>query len=261
MDISTYTKRLKRPSWPRGYNHEPGTSYTSNWDYCRDHLSNYHFDKWQVEREGDWWHKLGRFEGSWESEVDLIIDRARGLSWDGQTSSNLRGGFPGGRSPMKSQEDHDHAIHGLSGREKTSLVLEDFINERCPIVRSMVDFWQLSPGDSPSINYRIHCQMPGEAFGMHMDKLVHRKPEDPGSIIRIFVHLTDWEPGQVIMYGNDCHWQWRKGDIHTFDHMNLPHATTNLSRVPRPMLSIVGCRTAGTDAILAAASPLSRYPL
>jgi hypothetical protein len=120
----------------------------------------------------------------------------------------------------------------------------------------MVDFWAL---EKPS--YRVHVQWPGQAFGMHIDKLWHRSPQDPSRIVRIAIHLADFEPGQVMCYGNATLTQWRAGDIHMFDTLNVPHGTFNISTSPRPNLVITGLRTELTDIRLAAAHASNEYPI
>jgi hypothetical protein len=75
---------------------------------------------------------------------------------------------------------------------------------------------------------RIHVQRPGEVWNLHIDKLQKWCPEDPSSVGRYFVQLTDWQPGQFWEYGN-YHWnQWRAGDVSTFDWANMP--TLNCQR-------------------------------
>ena len=75
--------------------------------------------------------------------------------------------------------------------------------------------------------HRIHVQQPGEVWNLHIDKLNKWAPDTPEKILRVFVQLTDWRPGQFWEYGN-FHWnQWRAGDISTFDWVNMPHCTAN----------------------------------
>jgi hypothetical protein len=118
----------------------------------------------------------------------------------------------------------------------------------------MVDLWGLE-----NVSYRCHVQRPGKCFAPHIDKLWHRNPEDPSRIVRIIVHLSDYEPGQFIMYGNAIHTKWRSGDVHIFDTLNVPHATANLSTIPRPNLTITGLRTEITDQLLKSANKDSTY--
>jgi hypothetical protein len=93
---------------------------------------------------------------------------------------------------------------------------------------------------------RIHVQMPGQVWNLHIDKLNKWCPEDPGRVGRYFVQLTDWQPGQFWEYGN-YHWnQWRAGDVSTFDWANMPHSTANAGHHPRVTLQLTGVKTTRT---------------
>jgi hypothetical protein len=97
---------------------------------------------------------------------------------------------------------------------------------------------------------RIHVQMPGEVWNLHIDKLQKWCPEDPSRVMRIFVQLTDWAPGQFWEYGN-YHWnQWCAGDVSTFDWANIPHSTANAGHSPRVTFQLTGVKTAKTEEFL-----------
>lgn len=252
MDITQYTDRLKYKSLPADFNHQDGPKYKSSWEYTKN-FSNYHFDKWQVETEGEWIHKLGRFAGQWQEHIPAILEKSKDLGWDQSTNSNLRPGFTGGQSPMKAQEDYDRIQHGLKDTDQTNLVLESFI-DTVPAIKAMVDHWKL---EKPS--YRIHVQWPGQCFGLHIDKLWHRCPTDPGRIVRLMIPLADYEPGQMSLFGNYVLTQYRAGDVYIFDTLNVPHASANLSVTPRPNMVITGLRTPETDEALRNANPDAIY--
>ena len=108
----------------------------------------------------------------------------------------------------------------------------------------MTDFFALE-----SIRSKLHIQFTGEVLNMHIDKL-YDLDADPNNVIRVMVMLQDWEPGQFIMYGNQQYDRWERGDIHTFDWQNTPHATANASNKPRPMLVITGVITDKTRELL-----------
>ena len=98
---------------------------------------------------------------------------------------------------------------------------------------------------------RIHVQRPGQLWHRHIDKLYKWFPEDPDQVMRIFIQLTDWQPGQFWEYGN-YHWtQWRAGSVTTFDWQNLPHSTANAGFEPRVTLQITGVKTGRTMDYLA----------
>jgi hypothetical protein len=70
-----------------------------------------------------------------------------------------------------------------------------------------------------------------------------RQPQNTTPIHRLFVALTDWQPGWMFQFGVD-HWaNWKKGDVVTFDWRNVPHATANAGFSPRPILKITGFST------------------
>ena len=97
---------------------------------------------------------------------------------------------------------------------------------------------------------RIHVQRPGELWNLHIDKLQKWLPEDPSKILRVFVQLTDWQPGQFWEFGN-YHWnQWSAGDVVTFDWANMPHSTANAGHNPRVTLQLTGIITDKTQLYL-----------
>lgn len=70
-----------------------------------------------------------------------------------------------------------------------------------------------------------------------------RQPKNTTPIHRVFVALSDWQPGWMFQFGVD-HWtNWKKGDVVTFDWRNVPHATANAGFSPRPLLKITGFST------------------
>ena len=252
MNINQYIDRVKFKTLPQDFNHQDGKNYESSYEYTKT-FSNYHFDKFKQEPEGEWYHRLGRFKGDWADDVAKIIDKSKSLSWDQSTAAGQRPGFPGGVSPMRTQEQNDRTAHGLDHVDHTNLVLEEYLDQ-FPKIKKMVNHWHLE-----KVSYRCHVQWPGQTFAMHIDKLWHRNPTDPSKIVRIIVHLEDYEPGQILIYGNAVHTQWRAGDVHMFDTLNVPHGTFNISNKPRPNITITGLRSALTDQRLQEATAESEY--
>jgi hypothetical protein len=254
MDINQYANRTKFKTLPEDFNHQEGANFNSSWEYSKT-LSNYHFDKWRAESEGEWYHKLGRFVGDWSYAIPQIIEKSKELDWADITKSGKRPGFKGGVSPMIKQEEYDREVRGLKDVEYTNVVLEDYLDQ-FPEIKKIVDHWGLE-----KVSYRCHVQWPGQFFAVHIDKLWHRNPVDPARIVRLIVSLDDYEPGQFVLYGNNVLTQWRAGDVHIFDTLNVPHATANVSTKPRPNLTITGLRTEKTDQVLSQANADSKYPV
>jgi hypothetical protein len=252
VDIKVYENRAKFKNLPDDFNHQESIKFESNWEYCKT-LSNYHFDKWRVETEGEWFHYLGRYIGDWSKELECIKSESKNLAWSQLSSTAKHPGFKSGSSSTIDQENNDKISHGLENTEYTNMVLNDFLIE-FPVFRKMLDYWHL---EKPAL--RAHVQYPGQSFIRHIDKLWHRNPKDPTKIVRFVIHLEDWEPGQMMMYGNAFHGQWKAGDIHIFDTLNVPHCSSNLSDKPRTIIIITGHRTERTDNLLLSASNDSRY--
>lgn len=245
MDPNKYASRAKFKSLPLDFQYQDAANYNSNWDYIKSNFSNYHFDKWKFDEEGDWYDILGRFElvPNIEEILKKLEEESMKVGWNDLTTKAVHPGFPGGQSPLYDQEEYDRKASGIQG-EFTQIVPEASMFEISEI-QSMATYWKLK-----RLRTRVHIQMPGQSFIQHIDKLWHRNPADPTKIIRIMVALRDYEPGQLITYGNAVYTRWRAGEVTTFDTLNVPHASVNLSKQPRPFLIITGIRTPETDEIL-----------
>lgn len=249
MNPEKYAERAKFKSLPLDFQYQDAAKYESNWEYIKNTFSNYHFDKWQFDEEGDWYDVLGRFELSPNMEDILkpLEQESMKVGWHDLTKESLHPGFPGGQSPLYDQEEYDRKESGIEG-EYTQIVPEQAMYEINEI-QSLATYWKMK-----RLRTRIHIQMPGQTFIQHIDKLWHRNPADPTKVLRIMVALRDYEPGQIITYGNGVYTRWRAGDVTTFDTLNVPHASVNLSKSPRPFLIITGIRTPETDEILSKSS-------
>ena len=67
-----------------------------------------------------------------------------------------------------------------------------------------------------------------------------RQPADHPTLHRVFVALSDWQPGWMWQFGHK-HWTgWKKGDVVWFDWRHVPHSTANGGYSARPILKISG---------------------
>ena len=67
-----------------------------------------------------------------------------------------------------------------------------------------------------------------------------RQPVNHPIMHRVFVALSDWQPGWMWQFGHD-HWtEWKKGDVVWFNWRHVPHATANCGYAPRDVLKISG---------------------
>ena len=222
--------------------------YTSSWQWCVDN-SHYHFDNKKIDRPGEWFQQLGRFEGDWDDEVKQAAGKP--ITW---ATRKFYGNDDDTVSPMLEQEENDLRNTGAP----VDLQLTDAVFDISPypVLTQMSEYFGIEDA-----KIRMHYQQPGQMFNLHIDKLQERCPEDPERVIRLSIMLTDWEPGQFYLFGT-CNFQhWRAGDVHIFDWANVPHATANASRSMRPVLQVTGLKTERTRQLLAAATPNTVYKL
>ena len=59
-------------------------------------------------------------------------------------------------------------------------------------------------------------------------------------LVRVFIMLADWCPGQIILMGNEHIVKWKKGDVIYFRWQDVPHGTCNFGHDDRPMMFITG---------------------
>jgi hypothetical protein len=252
MDPKKYEDRAKFKSIPLDFQYQDAVDYESNYEYLKEKFCNYHFDKWKEDPEGEYFNLLGRFEWTEEQRKSVeellpwLEQESKNVGWNELTTKQAHPGFPGGISPMHGQEEYDRDKFG--GIEFTQVVPEPKITD-IPVLKQMADYWKLK-----RCRTRIHTQMPGQTFPMHIDKLWHRYPAAPHKLTRMIIHLQDYEPGQLMQYGNYVHTGWKAGDIHIFDTLNVPHGTVNMSRVPRTIFVLTAVRTDETDEILRSCS-------
>jgi hypothetical protein len=207
----------------------------SSWDETKKR-SRYHFDSTRFDPDQDRVIRLGFIEPCWNTELTDIVENSRAATW------RTRGAAGKSRPEEElAAEDYDLEREGY-GKDYVITNLNWTIP---PVLQEIADRFALQ--DSMT---RIHVQQPGQVWNLHLDKLEKWNPDNPSSVIRIQIQLTDWEPGQFWSYGNYCHTQWQAGDVTTFDWQNIPHATANASHHPRVTLQVTGVRTPATDAYL-----------
>ena len=212
----------------------------SNWKHSQAR-SNYHFDSRRVDTNTDCVTQLGHIEpdAAWVTAVESIVQQAKPATW--ATRGYKGEGVPPPREDLAAEE-YDLTSHGMPA-DLAITHISWAIPER---FQALVDSFGLDDCMS-----RLHVQKPGELWNLHIDKLQKWAPDAPESVMRVFIQLTDWQPGQFWEFGN-YHWnQWRAGDIVTFDWANMPHCTANAGYDPRVTLQLTGVRTAQTMDFLA----------
>jgi len=209
----------------------------SSWEWTRSQ-SQYHFDSRRIDGRWDTAVVLGQFEPCWQDELDHIVSQSRPATW---ATRGYKGEGAEAPSAELASEEYDLDKIGLDRNHVISN-----LNWRIPpVLHRITELFAMK--DSME---RIHVQLPGQTFNLHMDKLQKWCPEDPDRVMRVFVQLTDWQPGQFWEYGNYHHNRWSAGEVHTFDWQNVPHSTANAGHHPRVTFQITGVITAETEQFL-----------
>ena len=210
----------------------------SNWETAKAR-SNYHFDPTIKDLPTRAMKFLGHIDPTWMDDLPSIIVNAKPATW---ATRGYKG--EGIEAPPEEleKEEYDMTRAGMS----TNMVITH-LNWRLPYsLQKISDDFGLD-----KCMTRIHVQQPGELWNLHIDKLYKWAPDNPESIARIMIQLTDWQPGQFWEYGNYHYNQWSAGDVTTFDWANMPHSTANAGYHPRVTLQLTGIITDTTKDFLA----------
>jgi hypothetical protein len=204
----------------------------SSWDESKK-KSKYHFDNFKNDPQVDKVVKLGKIVADYSDDVKQAIANAKPATW------RTRGAIDKTRPESElASEDYDLERFGY-GKDYQIAHLNWEIT---PNLKKITELFALE-----DCMERIHVQMPGEVWNLHLDKLEKWAPEEPWNVIRIQIALTDWEPGHFWSYGNYLHQQWRAGDVTTFDWQNIPHSTANAGHKPRVTYQLTGIITEKTN--------------
>ena len=208
----------------------------SSWDTTKK-KSTYHFDPTKFDSEFIIQH-LGRLENTWERDLKKIIKDSKPATWETR-------GYKGEDVPPP-REDLIAEEYDIERAGADPKMIITNLNWKIPkSLQAITEQFGLA-----DCMERIHVQWPGQVWNLHIDKLNKWCPEDPSRVMRIFIQLTDWQPGQFWEYGN-YHWnQWRAGDVSTFDWANIPHSTANAGHHPRVTFQLTGIVTDKTRQFL-----------
>ena len=210
----------------------------SSWDETVA-KSNYHFDPSIVDAKENVLQTLGHIEPTWFNDLDDIISTSKPAQW---ANRGYKG--EGVEVPPEDLVAEEYDI-SRAGADPKQIITH--LNWKLPeSLQTVVDAFGLNDCMS-----RIHVQLPGELWHRHIDKLQKWNKDDPTKVLRVFIQLSDWQPGQFWEYGN-YHWnQWSAGDVSTFDWANMPHSTANAGHHPRVTLQLTGVKTDKTLSFLA----------
>jgi len=209
----------------------------SSWDRLKD-KSDYHFDPKINDRQEDVLEFLGYLVPNWDDELEQILLDAKPANWE---TRGFKGEGVMVPKPDLAEEEYDLERVGIDPK----VVISDLAWKLGPKLQALSDSFGLK-----DCMERIHVQKPGQLWHLHIDKLYKWCPEDPSQVMRIFIQLTDWQPGQFWEYGTHHYRGWRAGEVTTFDWQNLPHSTANAGFHPRVTLQLTGIKTEKTQEML-----------
>jgi hypothetical protein len=210
----------------------------SNWDTAKQR-SDYHFNPGRKDNPMDVMQYLGHITPTWTDDITIIVRNARPATW---ATRGYKGEGIEAPPDELAAEEYDMSRVGMP----TDMLITHLNWQLPSSLQTVSDLFALD-----KCMARIHVQLPGELWNLHIDKLQKWAPEDPDSVLRIMIQLTDWAPGQFWEYGNYHYNQWRAGDVTTFDWQNMPHSTANAGYDARVTLQLTGIRTKQTDDFLA----------
>jgi len=207
----------------------------SSWEETKKR-SKYHFDTDLIDPRWDCVQQLGHIENTWTTALQDAIEQSYPVTWRTR----------GQPDRARAGEEYDAEEYDLEkiGMGKDFIVTN--INYDVPkVFNNIADKFALE-----DTMVRVHVQLPGQVWNLHLDKLEKWMPTDPSKVSRFFIQLTDWQPGHFWSYGNYMWSGWKAGNASTFDWINVPHSTANAGHVPRATLQITGVKTKKTDEFL-----------
>lgn len=211
----------------------------------------WHFDKFRVDAEGEYVKCIGHFEGDWAQ--DIINAREIGVQDQPYNKQNY-GHAANAMSEGHLKEDGDNP----DGKPDAVMFRKINFDQHpgvCPMFEKIVDVLQMNT--EKKLTQKFNDQFPNDQLMWHIDNLPGQprkervidnpdfKYQEPDKI-RFLIMMEDWEPGQIIQFGNKIYTQWRAGMAIAWEWSTLPHLTWNGSWRKRPALQITGSATDAT---------------
>lgn len=218
------------------------------WQVPHKH-SGYHFDNNIKDTEtGPWFKTIGNYYNGYDVDLGYLHSKYITLK-----NPNIQ--------PKEITEEFKHIkfLEKINESDKTLTCMNfyerpDLFPKFYELVHGFgLDFFdnpENIPGMTGKFGIKIHYQIPGNMYLMHIDEGLYNLDVDHSRLVRIHVMLSDWVPGQFMMYGNHVYQDWKAGDAHIFKWQDTPHATANASNAPRPMLQLTGLMTDDTRMFL-----------
>jgi len=139
---------------------------------------------------------------------------------------------------------------------KLGKLVGDWSNINDTLLQQISNLFQLR-----DCNINLDIQKPNKVSPFTKDKLDHYNIDHPFTIKRIFVHLTDWQPGHFYCFDNEIHTGWSAGEVYTFDWYKTSYASANAGTNDRIILQLTGLVSEESNEFLSRLKRFDTYAL
>ena len=226
----------------------------------------WHFDKFREDKEGEYVKCIGHFVGDWKD--DIIAARNIGVQTELYNKQRY-GHAANAMSEGHLQEDAENP----DGKPEAVMFRKinfDQYSGTCPQFEKISNFLKMNK--EKKLAQKFNDQFPNDQLMWHIDNLPgnprkERVIDNPDfkyqetDKMRFLIMLEDWEPGQILQFGNRIYTQWKAGMTLCWEWSTLPHLTWNGSWKKRPALQITGSMTDKTLEIIKEGTPETIYEI
>jgi len=228
--------------------------------------SPWHFDKFKEDQEGEYVKIIGQFKGQWSDE----IAKARDIGVEPQVYNKQRYEHAANVSSTDHLDEDKENPNGKPNATMFRKVNFDKHVGQFPKFMQIVDMLHLDKTEK--FTCKFNDQFPNDQLMWHIDNLPGNPRKDRVidntefkyqdiNKIRFLIPMEDWEPGQIIQFGNRVYTQWKAGTVFTWEWSTLPHLTWNGSWHKRPCLQLTGTATEATWDLVRNGSADTTYDL
>ena len=139
-------------------------------------------------------------------------------------------------------EDHTSVQQEFTGLKNKDRWDEGLVEDQPVELQKIKDCFPLGK----RYRFLIHVQKPGQMHVWHVDPVYGNGLWDEDgeewkqkNLVRFFIMLDDWRPGQFMQFGSEF-LRWKRGDVIFFRWQDVPHGTANTGHYNRPLLQLTG---------------------
>lgn len=208
----------------------PVLEYDSYYDYT-DQFSDYAFDKFANETLDDVVNLKLKFRGKaidtvMEEVLPFVREKSKALAKNSAKAASLASWYLNNEISSMTHSGYKEEVK--TDKHPTLCKIAEWFEFEDDLQSTILE---KNIGDYQLWHVDCHC---GHAGGYRQ-----------GNVIRLLIHLQDWEFGQMLQWGTKSIAQWRAGDTIVFDD-RIPHASGNASRFKRYTLRLTGTPSKNT---------------